>query len=37
MSTKKRKIGENEGQKTERGCEKMTLRTLFFVKAITLQ
>ena len=32
-STKKRKIGENKRQKTEKGCEKMTFRTLFFVKA----
>ena len=37
MLTKKLNLGENEGQKTERGCEKMTFRTLFFVKAITLQ
>ena len=34
---KKRNLGENEALKTERGCEKMTFRTLFFVKAITLQ
>ena len=37
MSTEKLKIGENKRQKTEKGCEKMTFRTFFFVKAITLQ
>ena len=36
MLTKKRNLGEKEGQKTEKGYEKTTFRTLFFVKAITL-
>ena len=37
MSGKKRKIGEKKGLKTEKGYGKTTFRTLFFVKAITLQ
>ena len=37
MSTKKLKIGEKEALKTQKGCEKMTFCTLFFVKAITLR
>ena len=37
MSAKKRNIGEEEGRKTEKGYEKTTFRTLFFVKAITLR
>ncbi len=37
MLTKKRNLGEKEGRKTEKGYEKTTFRTLFFVKAITLR
>ena len=37
MSTKKLNLEEKKGQKTQKGCEKMTFRTPFFVKAITLQ
>ena len=33
MLVKKLNLGENEGWKTEKGCGKMTFRTLFFVKA----
>ena len=37
MVTEKRNLGEKEGRKTEKGYEKTTFRTLFFVKAITLR
>ena len=34
---KKRNLGEKEAPKMGKRCEKTTFRTLFFVKAITLQ